>query len=246
MSAVVELKNTPQSETTALIQAIERAAINPAVDVEKMERLFALQERMLARNAELAFNESMRATQEEMPKIYRNKENKQTQSYYADLERIADAVIPCYTKHGFSLSYGTEDCPIAGSLRITCLVSHIAGHSRIYKADVALDMTGMKGTANKTATHGFGSTMSYGRRYLVLMIFNLTLTNEDNDGNTGSPEAPSDYEDWQADMVAVADEGVERLQAAWKKSAADLREYATKYDGQWWAKTKERAMTVGQ
>lgn len=235
---------SPVSEGTALIQAIERAANNPAVDVEKMERLFALQERMLARNAELAFNESMRAAQEEMPKIYRNKENKQTNSYYADLERIADAVVPCYTKHGFALSYGTEDCPITGSMRVTCLVSHVAGHSRAYKADVALDLTGLKGMVNKTATHGFGSTMSYARRYLVLMIFNLTLTNEDNDGNNGAPAAPDDYEDWKADMTALADEGIARLEAGWKGSAKDLRAYATSQDAQWWAKTKDKARGV--
>jgi len=233
-----------EQPSSAILQVIERAAANPDIDVEKMERLFALQERMLTRNAELAFNESMRAAQEEMPKIYRNKENKQTNSYYADLERIADAAVPCYTKHGFSLSYGTEDCPIAGSLRVPCLVSHVAGHSRTYKADVALDLTGMKGAANKPATHGFGSTMSYARRYLVLMIFNLTLTNEDNDGNDDPPEAPSDYDRWKADMTALADEGIERLQAGWKRSATDLRAYATTSDAQWWGSTKAKAAKV--
>jgi len=247
MSAVVTIAEQPQSEATALIQAIERAALNPAVDVDKMERLFALQERMMARNAEMAFTEAMRSAQAEMPKIYRNKENKQTNSYYADLEKVAEAAVPIYTKHGFALSYGQADCPIADHIRITCRISHNAGHSRNEHADVPLDLAGLKGNANKTPTHAFGSTVSYGRRYLVVMIFNITLTNEDNDGNNkAQPTAPNDYEDWKADMTALADEGLTRLEAGWKKSAPDLRKHAIAVDGDWWAKMKTKAQQVQQ
>ena len=46
----------------------------------------------------------------------------------------------------------------------------------------------MKGTQNKTATHAFGSTMSYGRRYLKLMIFDVATTDED-DGNAAGAYA---------------------------------------------------------
>jgi hypothetical protein len=46
----------------------------------------------------------------------------------------------------------------------------------------------MRGSPNKTAIHGFGSAMSYGRRYLLLLIFNLAMRHEDNDGNHINPE----------------------------------------------------------
>lgn len=184
MNAVVERKiEESVSEVTALIQAIERAAINPAVDVDKMERLFALQERMLTRNAEIAFNEAMRATQAGMPKIKRNKKNAQTGSMYADLEAVTNAAAPIYTENGFSLSFGQEDCPTEGRMRIVCWCSHVAGHTRHYQYDASIDMTGLKGNANKTAIQGEGSTFSYGQRYLTKLIFNITLTDEDNDGN---------------------------------------------------------------
>lgn len=161
---------------------IERLAANKDVDVEKLERMLAMQERILAKQGEMAFNEAMKTCQEEMPAILRNKENQQTNSRYADLEAVNNAIVPIYTKHGFSLSFGTADCPVTAHYRITCLVSHTGGHSRPYQADIPIDAAGIKGTANKTGTHAFGSTMSYGRRYVTLMIFNLTLTNEDNDG----------------------------------------------------------------
>lgn len=204
MNAVVEhQQNPPQSEATAIIQVIERAASNPNIDVEKMERLLAMQERIMTQNAKMAFNESMRLAQSEMPKIRRNKENKETHSKYADLEAVTDAAVPIYTKHGFSLSYGTADCPIPGHYRVTGLCAHSGGYERGYQADVPIDNTGPKGTQNKTMTHGFGSTMSYGRRYLLCLIFNITLTNEDKDGNQlGSCIT----EQQVADLMALASE----------------------------------------
>lgn len=202
MNAIVQ-RQEPQSDATALIQVIERAASNPSIDVEKMERLLAMQERILTRNAEVSFNTAMRAAQEEMPKVLRNKRNDQTNSKYADLEKVNDAIVPVYTRHGFSLSFGTADSPLEGHIRLTCLVSHIEGHSRPYQCDMPLDMAGLKGNQNKTATHAHGSTMSYGRRYLTLLIFNVTLTNEDTDGNKSTDKIT---EQQFADLKALAQE----------------------------------------
>jgi len=245
MNAVVTRESAPEpvSSANALIQVIERAASNPAIDVEKMERLLAMQERIMTQNAKTAFNEAMRLAQTEMPKIKRNKENKETHSKYADLEAVTDAAVPIYTRHGFSLSYGTADCPIPGHYRVTALCAHVGGYERTYHADVPIDNTGPKGTQNKTMTHGFGSTMSYGRRYLICLIFNITLTNEDTDGNRPgqAPAAPNGYENWKADMGAVADEGMERLKGAWDKSPQNLRTYTTRHQKQWWGETKAKA-----
>jgi hypothetical protein len=105
-------------------------------------------------------------------------------------------------------------------------------------------MTGPKGNQNKTATHGFGSTMSYGRRYLICLIFNITLTNEDQDGNQPGEQvtAPAGFEKWKADITAVADEGMERLKSTWEKSDQALRQYTTKYEKDWWSTTKAKAV----
>lgn len=182
MNAKSEVVRAEVEEPTSILAVISRAAQNPDVDVDKMERLFALQERMVARQAEAEFNVAMRNCQEEMPRVRRDAENESTKSTYARLETLNAAIVPVVTKHGFSMSFGTADSPLEGHVRITCLVSHVGGHSRQYQCDVPLDMTGMKGNQNKTATHAFGSTVSYGRRYLTLLIFNVSLTNEDKDG----------------------------------------------------------------
>jgi hypothetical protein len=174
------------AETPTMMDLVLRASRDPDVDVEKMERLMQMAREMRQEEAERAFNEAMKDAQAEMPRIIRDASNSSTNSKYARLETIAQRILPTVTKHGFAISYGTADSPLKDHYRITAVVSHVAGHSRDYFADVPADTVGMKGNQNKTATHGFGSTMSYGRRYLLLLIFNLTLVNEDDDGNAST------------------------------------------------------------
>lgn len=162
-----------------ILNVIARAATDPNVDVDKLERLLAMQERVLAREAEQAFNAALLAAQDEIRPIYRNKKNSSTNSTYADLEAVSDAIDPIFRNHGFSSSFGTADCPMEGHYRVTCRLSHTGGHSRDYQADVPADTAGIKGTANKTATHGFGSALSYGRRYLKLLIADVPTTDDD-------------------------------------------------------------------
>ena len=205
MNAIAKQDQLPgMPEPANILDVIARAANDPQTDVAKMEKLLEMFERVSARQAEVSFNSAMRAAQEEMPKILRNKDNDQTHSRYADLEKVNEKIVPVYTKQGFSLSFGTADCQLPGHARITCLVSHIGGHSRSYQADIPLDMTGPKGNQNKTGVQGFGSTMSYGRRYLTLLIFNITLTNEDKDGNAPAGDTLSDEQ--IANIVAMLTE----------------------------------------
>jgi hypothetical protein len=175
------------SPMAATLDVIARAAKDPTIDVEKMDRLLQMQERILAKQAESEFNEAMQKVQQEVPRILRDATNPSTNSKYTRLESLLKVVVPIYTAAGFSLSFGTSDCPIAGHYRIVCDVAHkgaAGSFTRHYQCDIPADTTGMKGSMNKTATHGFGSTMSYGRRYLTLLIFNIALINEDDDKAT--------------------------------------------------------------
>lgn len=177
-----------------LLAVILDAAKRPEIDVEKMERLLAMHERVTAKEAEKSFNDAMSACQKEMPKIITDRANNSTNSRYAQLETVNKMIVPIYTAHGFSLSFGTADSHLADHYRVTCKIAHKDGHSESRQADVPLDNTGMKGTQNKTKTHGFGSTMTYGRRYLTMLIFNLSVGDKDDDGNQGrkaQPEGPS-------------------------------------------------------
>ncbi|HEU4804477.1 MAG TPA: ERF family protein, partial [Nitrobacter sp.] len=174
-----------------------RAATDPAVDVDKLERLLAMQERVLARDAEQAFHEAMKAAQEDIKPVVANKKNPQTKSDYADLEALSDAIDPIIRSHGFTPSFGSDASPLPDHYRVTCRLAHTAGHARDYHADVPIDTTGIKGERNKTTTHGWGSAMTYGRRYLKLLAFDVTVTTKatrDDDGNAAGNGAPINKE----------------------------------------------------
>ncbi len=181
---VLDSMPTTVSLNDGILAVIARAATDPNVDVDKMERLFAMQERVMARDAEQKFNEAMAAAQKNMPQIKRGGKNETTRSTYAELDAMSESMLPVIAKNGFALSFGTDVSPIPAHYRVTCDASHVAGHTRHYFADVPSDLTGMKGTQNKTSTHAFGSTLSYGRRYLKLLIFDVATT--DDDGRAAS------------------------------------------------------------
>lgn len=167
-----------------LLAVIERAVRDPSVDIDKMERLLAMQERVMSETARREFNAALRAAKSEIKPVLRNKTNDQTNSRYADLEAVSDTIDPIIDRHGFAPTFGTGTTELAGHYRITCDLLHEGGHERHYFADVPIDIAGIKGTKNKTDTHGFGSTMSYGRRYLKMLIFDVSTT--DDDGNAAS------------------------------------------------------------
>lgn len=185
-----EIVPAPLSETAAVLSMIERVAKDPSVDIDRVERMMAMHRELRKEEAERAFNAAMVAVQAKLPQVKRDARNSQTNSSYAKLETISAAVDPIIAEHGLSLSFGTDTSPLADHYRIVCDVRH-GPYKERYWADIPVDSAGMKGVKNKTDTHAFGSTMSYGRRYLKLMIFDISLTNEDNDGNRyRAPEQP--------------------------------------------------------
>ncbi len=186
------------ADTAALVSAIANAARDPNVDVEKMERLWAMHEKMQDRQAEQAFSEAMKAAQSEMPTIGKDRHNTQTNSDYATLDAINARITPVYTRHGFSLTFDTTDSPLSEHVRVVCRVLHRDGHSKTYSYDTPMDATGIGGKVNKTPTHARGSAITYGRRYLTLMIFNLS-TGYDDDGNASSGYDSSDW------LTAISD-----------------------------------------
>ena len=169
------------------LSVIERAASNPEIDVEKLERLLAMQERIVARHAETAFSASMTAAQSEMGPISADANNPQTHSKYASYAKLDKVLRPIYLRHGFALSFDEGDSPKPEHIRVLCHVSHNQGHTRTYHKDMPADGKGAKGGDVMTKTHAAGAAMSYGMRYLLKGIFNVAVGEEDKDGNDSLP-----------------------------------------------------------
>lgn len=154
---------------------------NAAIDV--IERLAALREKELTRQAEVEFNEAMNRVQRTIKRVKPDLDNPQTHSRYASYAALDRAVRPIYSDEGFSLSFGTDDCPLQDHIRVICHVSRGA-HTRKYQLDMPCDGKGAKGGDVMTKTHAAGAAMSYGMRYLLKYIFNIAVGDEDRDGNT--------------------------------------------------------------
>lgn len=162
-----------------LLKMVDQYMADPASNAEKLDRLIGIQRDIIADHRREEFHDAMNATQGEMQAVIRNAVNPESRNKYATLEAVDAAVRPIYAKHGFSLSF-TETPNDAPEIRITCIVRR-RGHEETYFLSALSDMTGPKGSPNKTQVQGVGSSVSYLRRYLTCMIFNVALR-DDNDG----------------------------------------------------------------
>lgn len=191
------------SEGANLLEVIGRISSDPNADVEKLERMMALYERMESKKAEQQFNEALVSAQKEMRTIGVDAVNPQTRSKYATYAKLDSKLRPIYTNHGFSLSFDTEDSPHELHVRVVCHVAHNAGYKRTYRVDMPADGKGAKGNDVMTKTHAVGAAMSYGMRYLLKMIFNVAVGEDDVDGNE-----PPEYitEQQEADLEALIEE----------------------------------------
>lgn len=224
--AKTENQIIPLTDTAALIQIIGRSASDPNVDMDKMERLFKMHETIVARNAEQAFNAAMSEAQSKMGRISADAENPQTRSRYASYAALDKALRPIYTEAGFAMSFGTDDGAPADWVRVVCHISHKGGHSRKHHIDMPADGKGAKGGAVMTQTHATGAAMSYGMRYLLKLIFNVAIGEDDDDGNESSSLPVSTYADFVAAIEALVDEPSGSV--LWKIIAAACKEVKDK------------------
>jgi hypothetical protein len=142
------------------------------------------------REAEYLWKIAHNKVVQEMPPVIRDAPNTQTKSRYAKYESIARLLKPIYTKHGFSLSFNDVASEDSDKITIECEVSHIGaphcgGFTKKFRLPGRIDNRGINGAVNKTDLHGMASTITYLRRYLVTLIFDVTSENEDDDGNAG-------------------------------------------------------------
>lgn len=166
-----------QTESAAVISMIERVALDKDADIAKLEKMLDMQERILNRNAQQAFSADIAALQSDLPRVARN--GKSHNGKYALLEDINDTVRPALQAHGFGVTFRVSQNGMEW-VKITTILQHKQGHSEQTEIVLPLDKTG-----NKTATQSVGSTISYGKRYGICALLNIS-TGDDVDG--GAPD----------------------------------------------------------
>lgn len=193
------------TEAEQMLSMIERMIMDPNISIEKVERMFALKEKHDAQVAFSAYSAAMSLAQKEMGIVAKNKNNSHTKSNYADLAAIDNSIRPVYTRHGLSLSFSNEQID-GEKVKVKCIVAHERGHRETFELVGELDGAGLKGNSNKTGIQAMGSTISYLRRYLTMMVFNIA-TSDDLDGV--QPNSATTITDEQASIILDLLEDIE-------------------------------------
>lgn len=190
-----------------MVAMIERIAMDPNIPIDRLEKMLAMKERMEDRAREdqdrfarQAYFKAMAECQADLPVVVKRSRNDHTKSTYADLAAIEQQAMPTIHRYGFMVSFQPAGMNDKGEQRIKWTVAHSAGHIETGEAEIPVDNAGTNGTKNKTGTQAFGSTATYGRRYLLCMLFNIS-TGDDRDGNNTAPQGST--EPITADQVAT-------------------------------------------
>ena len=174
--------------------AIERFVLDPAVDVEKLERVIALQERARIEGSRVAFFSALAKLQADLPKIGKGgtinlKGGQKVRNRYAKMgDDILPVIKPLLAKHGFSIRWRTGFFVDDGKrmVRVTGILSHEIGWSEESVFEAPPDVHD-----SRNHVQSLGSTISYGHRYTMVDLLNLEMADDvtDDDGQavTGTP-----------------------------------------------------------
>jgi hypothetical protein len=221
MNAIIVPNARPEREeqSTSLIQVIERAARDSSIDIDKMERLLAMKERLDAKTAVEAYSADFALMQPELPEITEKGEIKvenKVRSTYAKFEDINAVVKPILAKHGFGLSFKTSTKD--NKVTVVAVLMHRGGHSERTEMELGADTSG-----SKNGVQALGSSISYAKRYTMNALLNITTRGQDDDGQNAGPKIS---EEQLADLMALIEEkggNKGRLLKYWKlKSFGDL------------------------
>jgi hypothetical protein len=174
-TAIVPLKSAGE----AFLEVIAAAARDPQVDVVKMQQLLEMRERIMAKEAEIAFNEAMARLQPNLPRIQKTRAimvKGQLRSKYAALEDIDAQIRPFLLEEGFAVSYSSE--PAADkNTKIILTLRHRQGHKEQYSVTLPFDQS-----EYRTQIQSQKSTLSFGERTVLCMALNIITVDEDDDG----------------------------------------------------------------
>lgn len=197
------------SQQTAIMDVIARAASDPNVDIDKMERLFEMQATMEAKAASKAFETDFAIMQPLIPPV--RKKGKSHNGDYAKWEDIQGAVMSVVNNGGFNLRFETSTSENA--ISVTAVLSHKDGHQEKTTFTLPQDTSG-----KKAPIHAIASAVSYAKRYSASALLNIRTIGEDDDGNAAAlPECIDEMQvDYIQELLNKSGKPVDKF-LAWKK-----------------------------
>lgn len=155
-------------------------AIDKGLTVEALEKLMSLQERWEANQARKLFFEAFTNFQSECPDLRKTKEvnfnskGGQVLYKYAPLADITRQLSKVLKANELSYRWEIQDDE---KIKVTCLVSHINGHTERTTMTANPDDSG-----SKNSIQARGSTIEYLKRYTLIGALGLSTADSDIDG----------------------------------------------------------------
>ena len=168
MAELIEVKQVEQNA----LSVIQNMVTSGNFDVSVARELLEMQKDFMRQQAIINFNNGFSLMSKEIPVIAHTKKSYSTT--YAPLEDIVTIVQPILSKHGFSVSFSTQQNGIE-SVKIICTLMHKDGHT----AATELELPTEAATKGMNKMQAIGAAITYGKRYTLCSILNITTTADD-------------------------------------------------------------------
>jgi len=174
MSAAQDMMTVEQTPTNLLQLAVEKGA-----NVDQLEKLMNLQERWEREQARKDFYAARSNFQAQCPTLKKDREVSygNTKYKYATLSGIATQVGEALSTCGLTYRWEMDTKP--DMITVTCILSHINGHSETNTMSAAPDDSGAKNDIQQR-----GSAVSYLQRYTLIGALGIASAIDDDDGGS--------------------------------------------------------------
>lgn len=179
---------SPKVESN-MVDSLLRLAVENNFDLDKLQQLLEMKKEHDKTQARREFDTALVKFQEECPRILKNKDGWDKKYRYAELGAIEAAIKQTKAKNGFSHKYKYAQAPGPVPfekeiwLYVTCVLSHIGGHSEETTLCGPPDNSvNRDGKATKNPIQSNGSTVTYLERYTLKGVLGLSTIQEDTDG----------------------------------------------------------------
>jgi hypothetical protein len=199
MSGQLEVMQQPAAGTPARLLEI---AVSQGADMDKLEKLMALQERWEANEARKAFVAAMAAFKSEPLRVVKSKEVNipgGARFVHATLADVVDAAVSGMGRHG--LSHRWVPTQQGNEITVTCVITHQMGHSESVSLTSRPDDSGKKNAIQQVA-----SAITYLERYTLQAALGIAASDmQEDDGRSAGAPVETLTEEQQAVLQDLID-----------------------------------------
>lgn len=217
MNAKSELVTKKESQSAVMPVASPDSLIalglEKGASLEQIRELYDFKRQWEADEAKKAYMQAITDFKANPPKIFKDKHNKQYGSMYTSIEGLVNSAIPALSKHGLSHRWDSKQDD--GLVFVTCILSHVLGHSERVTMSGPPDASGKKNPIQQIK-----STRTYlkGETFEAITGLASETFNQSDDGNGASVDLITED---QANEIhaAISENGIDMVKfLAWLRS----------------------------